>query len=75
MVVPDMSRRGLEELLARLFNVSVAPKSKSSNAEIKEAVECLRIPLDVESMDQSSVERVRVKLSRCYTLYYPSTRS
>ena len=62
LIVPDMRKRSLEELLERLFDTSVAP-SKRSIVEIKESVDCLRIPLDVGSMDQNSVVRVRVQLT------------
>ena len=52
LVVPDMRKKGLEELLARLFNHNVAPMSKKSVSEIRETVEFLHIPLDVGSLDQ-----------------------
>ena len=62
LIIPDMRKRSLEELLERLFDMFVAP-SKTSIVGIKESVDCLRIPLDVGSMDQSSVVRVRVQLT------------
>ena len=60
LVVPDMRKRGLEELLARLFNHSVAPMSKKSVSDIRETVEFLHIPLEVGSLDQGSASGVRV---------------
>ena len=64
LVVPDMPKRSLEELLARLFNLAVAPTSKKSISEIKEAVGCLHIPLDVDSLGPNSIARVRAWLNR-----------
>ena len=59
LVVPDMRKKGLEELLARLFNHNVAPISKKFVSEIRETVEFLHIPLDVGSMDQGFAAGVR----------------
>ena len=71
LVVPDMRKRGLEELLARLFNHCGAPMSKKSVLEIRETVEFLHIPLDVGSLDQGLAAGVR-RLTQYISYYLPA---